>query len=50
MYQTDCTSGSMASSGRTIALSGSDTRSLSRQWSLLTNLTTPSSSRWWYGT
>ena len=47
MYQTDCASGSIESSGRTRPINGSDTRSLSRQWSLLTNFTTPSSRRWW---
>src|SRR5712691_6393089 len=50
MYHTVCASGSQASSGRTIDISGRPTRSLKRQWSLLTNLTMPSSSRWWYGT
>ena len=46
MYQTVWAIGSIASSGRTMDDSGSPTRSLSRQWSLFTNFTTPSSSRW----
>jgi len=46
MYQTVWASGSSRSASGSIAISGSPTRSLSRQWSLLTNFTTPSSSRW----
>ena len=50
MYHTVCAIGSQRSSGRTMRIRGRPTRSLSRQWSLLTNFTTPSSSRWWNGT
>ena len=50
MYQTVWAIGRYRSSGRIIEASGRPTRSLSRQWSLFTNFTMPSSSLWWYGT